>query len=343
MRGAGARSRLQGKAKPAVGRTPPVSRKRKPAAPAPLFFGAGGAGLSSRNVAWNTPKAVVDAILRALKRRRFDLDPCAPADSGGHVPAALAYTEEQDGLSLPWSGTAYVNPPYARYVTARWVERCRLAVAEGECRLVVALLPARTGSGWWFDNVFRAGGGRHFPARTPAIRRRQRGRAVRQRARLVGGDGPPGARPRGGLPVRPPGPGRRAVSQGERTFLELFCGIGAVAEALGGSFAPALANDVCEWKAALYRANHPGSPLTVGDVKRLHRADVPQTSLLWASSPCQDVSSAGRRSGLYARRSGLAFTVIKLVRALANHRRAPRVVVFENVPGLVSTEGGAPF
>ena len=54
--------------------------------------------------------------------------------------------------------------------------------------------------------------------------------------------------------------------------------------------------------------------------------------------PCQDVSVAGRRAGLAGERSGLWFEFHRL----AAHLR-PRWVVIENVPGLLSSNGGRDF
>ena len=53
---------------------------------------------------------------------------------------------------------------------------------------------------------------------------------------------------------------------------------------------------------------------------------------------CQDVSVAGRREGLAGKRSGLWF---QFYRVLAEIR--PRWVIIENVPGLLSSNGGRDF
>jgi len=59
-------------------------------------------------------------------------------------------------------------------------------------------------------------------------------------------------------------------------------------------------------------------------------------SVLWSGGfPCQDLSIAGKRAGLAGERSGLAFAFLDLV---AVHR--PRLVLLENVPGLLSSHGG---
>ena len=123
----------------------------------PAFFGPDGAARSSKSVKHNTPRWLVQAVLEALGLQAFDVDPCAPSDGGGHVLAKRTMVEADDGLTGAWTGVVFVNPPYARNVTRRWVTRCRQAWETGEAQLVVALLPARTGAGWWHDAVFRGG------------------------------------------------------------------------------------------------------------------------------------------------------------------------------------------
>lgn len=60
--------------------------------------------------------------------------------------------------------------------------------------------------------------------------------------------------------------------------------------------------------------------------------------LVYGGFPCQDVSVAGARAGLAGDRSGLWFEFHRIVRELR-----PRWVCIENVPGLLSSNGGADF
>ena len=60
------------------------------------------------------------------------------------------------------------------------------------------------------------------------------------------------------------------------------------------------------------------------------------TATLWAGGPpCQDFSVAGKRAGLAGARSGLATVWFDLV---GRHR--PRALLFENVPGILSSRHG---
>lgn len=49
----------------------------------------------------------------------FDLDPCAAP--GAHVPARTYYTQQDDGLTQPWHGLVWVNPPYSQ--PEQWAHR----------------------------------------------------------------------------------------------------------------------------------------------------------------------------------------------------------------------------
>jgi DNA (cytosine-5)-methyltransferase 1 len=115
---------------------------------------------------------------------------------------------------------------------------------------------------------------------------------------------------------------------------------------LGEAWSCRFANDFDPVKAATYRANFPDARehFHDGDVWALTPANLPGTAdLAWASSPCQDFSLAGARAGLAGGRSSAFFGFWRLVEGLAKEDRAPRVIVIENVSGLLTSHGGADF
>src|SRR4051794_38053719 len=114
---------------------------------AAFFTHAGNASVGQR---WETPIELLEALYRVFKR--FDLDPCAPRKSRTRVKARVHFTEDDDGLALPWHGTVFVNPPYGRGLAA-WVAKARREVEERRARTVVALLPARPDTAYWHDHV----------------------------------------------------------------------------------------------------------------------------------------------------------------------------------------------
>lgn len=79
---------------------------------------------------WLTPPDIIHAL------GPFDLDPCAPIVRPWEM-AAKHYTVEDDGLSQPWEGRVWLNPPYGRE-TFKWMERL------AEYKNGIALIFART-------------------------------------------------------------------------------------------------------------------------------------------------------------------------------------------------------
>lgn len=64
---------------------------------------------------------------------------------------------------------------------------------------------------------------------------------------------------------------------------------------------------------------------------------MPFANLSWASFPCQDLSLAGAIGGIHAARSGLVW---EWLRVLDEMIRKPKILLLENVAGLLSTSGG---
>lgn len=75
----------------------------------------------------------------------FTLDVCATPDN---AKCRRFYTREVDGLSQPWDGVVWMNPPYGAAI-GQWMERAYHASLAGAT--VVCLVPARTDTAWWHD------------------------------------------------------------------------------------------------------------------------------------------------------------------------------------------------
>lgn len=94
---------------------------------------------ASDTVEWYTPPGLFDAL-----GLRFDLDPCAPPGGLPWIPADRFFSVDDDGLTQPWQGRVWLNPPYGRH-TRGWVRRL---AAHGDG---VALVFARTETEWAQD------------------------------------------------------------------------------------------------------------------------------------------------------------------------------------------------
>lgn len=99
-------------------------------------------------------------------------------------------------------------------------------------------------------------------------------------------------------------------------------------------------SEIDPFARAVLRERYPETPL-VGDMRGIcdgHVRIPGAIDLLVGGTPCQGFSTAGRGEGLDDPRSGLARQFVGIARRLA-----PRWLVWENVPGALSTNGGRDF
>lgn len=85
--------------------------------------------------------------------------------------------------------------------------------------------------------------------------------------------------------------------------------------------------------ARIMAHHHPGVP-NLGDITQIDWRAVPPVDVLTGGSPCQDVSTSGKRVGMRAgTRSGLWASMCDAIEILR-----PQLVVWENVQGVLSSE-----
>lgn len=95
-----------------------------------------------------------------------------------------------------------------------------------------------------------------------------------------------------------------------------------------------------EWdKAAqaVLRKRFPNAQV-YGDIQEVDPDKLQRVDVICGGFPCQDLSVAGKRAGLAGERSGLFHDAMRIVRAIR-----PRLLVLENVPGLLSSNNGLDF
>ena len=89
-----------------------------------------------------------------------------------------------------------------------------------------------------------------------------------------------------------------------------------------------------------------------GDICSLNGHELPIVDVITGGSPCQDLSVAGKRAGLSGERSGLFMEQIRIIKEMrkADEERGrtdefirPRYMVWENVPGALSSNKGEDF
>ena len=83
----------------------------------------------------------------------------------------------------------------------------------------------------------------------------------------------------------------------------------------------------------------------LGDITKIDGHTAPWVDCIIGGSPCQDLSIAGKRTGLAGARSGLFMEQIRLVKEMreASGAAYPRYMVWENVPGAFSSNRGQDF
>ena len=100
---------------------------------------------------WLTPPHVVKAT------GPFDLDPCAAPSPRPWATAAKHYdiTQGQNGLTLPWAGMVWCNPPFGPEA-GKWLQ---LVADHGSG---IALVLARTETEWFFKTAWERAGALFF-------------------------------------------------------------------------------------------------------------------------------------------------------------------------------------
>jgi DNA (cytosine-5)-methyltransferase 1 len=100
----------------------------------------------------------------------------------------------------------------------------------------------------------------------------------------------------------------------------------------------------CLWAAeiepfpsAVLSHHHPES-VNHGDLTKLHGANLEKPDVLVFGSPCQSFSVAGKRVGLDDPRGNITLECLRIVGELL-----PEWIVWENVPGVLSIDGGRTF
>ncbi|MBZ2134824.1 DNA cytosine methyltransferase [Streptococcus gordonii] len=128
------------------------------------------------------------------------------------------------------------------------------------------------------------------------------------------------------------------------TFLDFFAGIGGFR--CGLELTGMKCIGYCE-KDKFARKSYEAMYETKGewfhdDITSINPAQLPKADLWCAGSPCQNLSIAGKRAGLYGERSGLFFRFVALLES-QEEKDKPEWILLENVKGLLSSGRGRDY
>ena len=128
-------------------------------------------------------------------------------------------------------------------------------------------------------------------------------------------------------------------------YIDLFAGAGGLSEGLSeAGFHGLFANEITEEYANTYKKNHPSTKVTTADIRDLDADDIrkqlnierEELDLVVGGPPCQGFSINAPIRSTLDERNHLFKDYLRFVDAFA-----PRALLIENVPGLVSFEDGA--
>jgi len=129
------------------------------------------------------------------------------------------------------------------------------------------------------------------------------------------------------------------------TMGSLFAGIGGFD--LGFERAGFETRWQVEWDqhASGVLARHWPDVARYGDIREVSGHELEPVDVITFGSPCQDLSVAGKRAGLDGNRSSMFFEALRVFREMRDvtNGRSPALVVWENVPGVFSSNSGRDF
>lgn len=121
--------------------------------------------------------------------------------------------------------------------------------------------------------------------------------------------------------------------------LEFFAGIGLAHYGLRAAGVEVVhSSDFDPVKVDIYNTQWGSDACQLADICTVDGSTLPPATIVWSSSPCTDLSSAGHQAGIYnGERSRVFFDFMAVVSQM---KERPRVIALENVVGLATAHGG---
>ena len=121
------------------------------------------------------------------------------------------------------------------------------------------------------------------------------------------------------------------------TFIDLFAGVGGFHLAMKPFADCIFASEWNKYAQQTYLTNHGDTSGMefIGNIESIRSHDVPDHDIFCAGFPCQPYSHAGKREGEDHPQGQLITKIMNILR-----RKTPSVIFLENVPGILTIEGG---
>jgi len=100
---------------------------------------------------WYTPQRYIDLAREVLGES--DLDPASCAFANETVKARLFYSEDDDGLTKPWHGRVWMNPPYSADLVLKFAEKFVGEYNDGNVTEGIVLVNNATETAWFASLV----------------------------------------------------------------------------------------------------------------------------------------------------------------------------------------------
>lgn len=109
---------------------------------------------ASNSNEWYTPTKYIEAARSVMDR--IDLDPASCEKANQIVRASRYYTEQENGLTRPWSGRIWLNPPYSASPAIpmpqfTWAQKLLTYYHRGQVEQAVLLIMACVKQKWFHD------------------------------------------------------------------------------------------------------------------------------------------------------------------------------------------------
>lgn len=109
---------------------------------------------SSEHVEWYTPKKYIDMVKEVMGD--IDLDPASNEVANSWIKAEVYFDEGKiGGLSLPWHGRVFCNPPYGKTGGKSnqgiWMHKMELEYIAGRMMEGIGLVYSTHGYSWYED------------------------------------------------------------------------------------------------------------------------------------------------------------------------------------------------